>query len=482
MPRKVTPSGVPNVTVKVSPSTESEPKSEDKSEDPTLTEEQRIADDAIEQSTAGAISRAIAWVWRVGNDGTKAYVGSVAPDLVTNEFLLENCGGGTYDVDYRRPRKRGGTEQATSRRFVVDPKIPPKIPPWAQVPVTPTGTAPDAAARNGIGPSVVEAGILSMLQQQQQIFQQQQAVLTAGLEQSRVHSQMQMELLRASLNKPEPPPPPPPKEDRTVETIAAIVTPIVTSVTGIITAVISRPQPDALGQFAAVATALKPPPAPLADATQLGSLIAALNGLADLKDKIGGGNGTGVIDTGNPILDTVRDVARAIPEVASAAKVAMQQRQAGGAPSETRPEPAPGALTPGQDRRALLAPQPGEPMGPPKPAAPPATTDANPAATDVPALNGAQSEEDMLRTFLSPISAEVIQLAKANRDPKRIAQSFLDLHERYLDQIAWWVEQPNCVQNFLRDFPEWTETPALKTWLEEFIQTIDQETHEAPHA
>lgn len=479
MPRKIVQSGVPNVTVKVSPGTESEGKSQENSEESTsLTDEQRIADEAIEQSTAGAVSRAIAWIWRLGNDGTKAYVGGVAPELVTNEFLLENCGGGEYHVDYRRPKKSGGTEQATARRFLVDPAVPPKIPPWAKVPVTTNGTPADPQARGNLSLNVIEAGILSAQQQQQQIFQQQQALLMAGLEQSRTHAAMQLELMRASVAaKPEPPPP---KEDRTVELIAAIVTPVVSAITGVITAVIARPQPDALGQFAAVAAALKPAPQTPADSTQLGGLIVALKGLVDLKDSLGGGNGSNPIDTGNPILDTVRDVARAIPEVASAARVAMQQRQ-GNPPPAGSPETlqaAPGAQGGQPDPRRALSPGPGEPMGPPRMA----TAGTETAPQPNPEANGAQTDEAMLRVFLKQISDEVIQLAKANRNPQRIAQAFLDMHEQYLDQIAWWVEQPGCIENFVRDFPQWLETEKLKHWLEEFIQTIDKETHEAPQS
>lgn len=479
MPRKVVQSGVPNVTVKVSPGTESEGKPEEKSEDlSTLTEEQRIADEAIEQSTAGAITRAAAWIWRLGSDGTKAYVGSAAPDLVNNEFLAENCGGGEYQVDYRRPKKTGGTEQAASRRFLIDPNQPAKIPPWAKAPVTTNGTPADPQARGNLSLNVIEAGILSAQQQQQQIFQQQQALLMAGLEQSRTHAAMQLELMRASVAaKPEPPPP---KEDRTVETIAAIVTPIVGAVTGIISAVIARPQPDHLRQFAEIATALKPPPAPPADATQLGGLITALKGLVDLKDSLSPGNGAS--DTGNPWVDLGRDVAKALPEVASAAKMAMNQRQANQPPagSPETLQAAPGAQGGQPDPRRALSPAPGEPLGAPRIATPAAASEASPQPT--PDANGAQTEDAMLKAFLAPISAEVLKLAKANRDPVRIAQAFLDMHESYLEQVAWWVEQPNCVQNFLRDFPEWNETPQLKRWLEEFIQTIDRETHEAPQA
>lgn len=474
MPRKVVQSGVPNVTVKVSPSTESEGKSEEKSEDPTLTEEQRIADEAIDQSTAGAISRAVAWIWRIGKDGSKAYVGGVAPDLVTNEFLLANCGGGEFQVDYRRPRKSGGTEQATTRRFLIDG--PPKTPPWASVP----GTAPSANGAAAPNPAtqsmndVLTTGVLTVVKSMQDASTTNSQLTQAAIERLRE----------------------PKAEGLTAEKLTAILVPIVSAAASVAAAIINRPLPqtpdpmataaalaaltkqkDPAELIAALAPILRPPAGPPADVTQLGSMITALKSLVDLKDSLGGGNGSNPIDTGNPILDTVRDVARAIPEVASAARVAMQQRQ-GNPPPSGSPETlqaAPGAQGGQPDPRRALSPGPGEPMGPPRMA----TAGTETAPQPNPEANGAQTDEAMLRVFLKQISDEVIQLAKANRNPQRIAQAFLDMHEQYLDQIAWWVEQPGCVENFMRDFPEWREH---KAWLEEFIQTIDKETHEAPQS
>jgi hypothetical protein len=473
MPRKMATGGVPNVTVKVSPSTESEGKPEDKPEEPSaLAEEQRIADEAIEQSTAGAITRAVAWIWRVGKDGTKAYVGGVAPDLVTNEFLLENCGGGVFQVDYRRPRKAGGTEQSTSRRFLIDG--PPKIPPWATVPASaapsPNGTIPNPVTQSMN--DVLTTGVLTVVKSMQDASTTNSQLTQAAIER---------------LREPKP-------EGWTAEKLTAVAVPIVTAFASVAAAIINRPVPappdptaiaiaiagltkqkDPAEVIAALAPILRPPPGPPADVTQLGGLISALKGLVDLKDSLSPGNGSS--DTGNAWVDLGRDVAKALPEVAAAARVAMQQRQANqppGGQAETL-QAAPGAA-PAPDPRRALSPGPGEPMGPPRAAAAASAT----PETIVPESNGAQTEEAMLRVFLKGISDQVIVHAKAKRPPQRIASSFLDLHEQYLDQIAWWVEQPNCVQNFLRDFPEWMETPELKRWLEEFIQQIDKETHEAP--
>jgi hypothetical protein len=59
------------------------------------------------------------------------------------------------------------------------------------------------------------------------------------------------------------------------------------------------------------------------------------------------------------------------------------------------------------------------------------------------------------------------------------AQATLDRYKKYAGLIAQWVEQPGCVEHWLITFPEWR---AYKPWLEEFIQTLDQETHEAPQS
>lgn len=482
MARKSTPGGVPNVTVKVSPSTEPEGKSEDKSEDAALTEEQRIADEAIEQSTAGAITRAIAWIWRIGKDGSKAYVGAVAPDLVTNEFLLGNCGGGEYQVDYRRPKKSGGTEQATTRKFFIDG--PAKIAPWAAAP------GPAAANPPGAAPSstqsmtdVMTTGVMTIVKSMQDA-----SVTNSQLTQAAIDR----------LREPKP-------EGMTVEKVTAVAVPFMTALAAIATAIINRPMPqvpdpmataaalaaltkqkDPAELIAALAPILRPPPMPAADASQLGTLISSLKALADLKDTITGGNAGG-IDTGHPILDTVRDVARAIPEVASAAKAAMAARQGGPPPPEAAGGPGAPAPSNGAPPPVQATPRAGEPFGPPQalPAVASAPGQANgaPASspTDAPtgSPSGSPTEDEMLTLFLRSISQKLLPLAQRRADPVLHAQALLDEYAQFIPQIAAWVETPRCVDDWMREFPEWAP---YREWVTKFIDTLDQETHEAPQA
>jgi len=472
MPRKIVPSGVPNVTVKVSPGG-SEDKPEPKPEE-SGDEEQRQAAEDIALAHEEAARGSVGWISRVNATGQKAYAGEAPSHRITQKFLAENYGGGTFEIEHRRPREKGGgTVRDSVDTIRVDDTIPPRVPAWVAVekPVAPSPNGVPSPSTQSMN-DVLTTGVLTVVKSMQDASTTNAQLTQAAIERLRE----------------------PKAEGLTVEKLSAVAVPFMSGLAAIATAIINRPVPappdptaiavaiatltkqkDPAELIAALAPILRPPPGPPADVTQLGGMIAALKGLVDLKDSLSPGNGS---DTGNPWVDLGRDVAKALPEVASVAKAAMAQRAANAAPRPTGETLVPangagGTQVPPEERRALLTPAAGEPLGPPRVAAPSSVV-VQPPAPDV---NGAQTEEAMLRVFLKGISDEMLQHAKANRQPVRIAQAFLDLHEQYIEQIAWWVEQPNCVENFMKDFPEWREH---KAWLEEFIQTIDKETHEAP--
>ena len=94
----------------------------------------------------------------------------------------------------------------------------------------------------------------------------------------------------------------------------------------------------------------------------------------------------------------------------------------------------------------------------------------------------------MLKAFLAPISQEMLERARDGDDPRLHAQALLDRYKRFIPEIAAWIERPNCMQEWLAWFPDWNDpreygqgpTMTVKTWLEQFLAMIDQDTHGAP--
>ncbi len=106
------------------------------------------ADDLRDSSTARA---AEARVSRITNGPRPAYICTISPANVNNQFFTENFGGGKYEIKIWVPEKtaKGGSQlvYSATKHIEIDVTIPRKTPPWLQ-----EAPAQIAAAGNGRDP------------------------------------------------------------------------------------------------------------------------------------------------------------------------------------------------------------------------------------------------------------------------------------------------------------------------------------------
>jgi hypothetical protein len=414
-----------------------EPETEPKSED------QRAADDQIAESTSQAPSLAQAKIERVNNRGGKEYLGTVAPDLVTNEFLAKECGGGEYIVEYRKPAKKGSsTEYAERRRFYIADNIPRKVPSWFQD--STSDVTPPPAVTNGHGGSMFETMALHMMTQQMQAqqaaLQMQQSQMTAAMESSRQQMQMQLEMMRqqgeASRAAAE-------QQSRMTQ---AFMESMRLSFT-------NQPKlTDTLTPFVPIVLEmLKNRADPMEIATRLGTLLKPSNDpstiagmLTAVEKVISIGKGM-TPDSGEPAgwMDLVKEGLHAVPAVVA--------NMRNGQPAPVHPNP-----NGGQPVAALPAPS--------APAVPPPLPE-----------KAAPSPDAMLQQALRPVATEIFQLAQQNADPELQAEGFYDRYRGLHGAMLSFTSEPDYQGRLLNLFPDLRQ---YEGWVRRFMSELSALLHE----
>jgi hypothetical protein len=386
----------------------------------------------IDAAAEEAVNVSQAIVSRVdASTGERFWLDSVDPKLISNKWIAEQFGGGSYEVVFKKPfQGKGPKRPHLTRRYKVDPQIPPRIPAKYHAP-HPTGASIPGGAATGLsqsGSDIIGAGVLQIISSMQEASKTNAALTQAAIER---------------LNKPGP----------TMAEIASIATPVVTAIGSLITAIITRPvptPPDPMTMITAVAAitkgkdpaeliallapVLRPPAS--SDPNSVTSILSAVEKVVAI--------GRDLQPTGAPSEEgwtgVARAVLQAVPEVAS---VIRNARANGAPPANGQPVPAAVAALP-------PLPAPG-PLPPHKPA-----TDA-----------------EMLFVALRPMAEELALLADQQCDPELQAEAYYEKYKGVREAMRAFTRDPQHQDALLAMFPA-LKTPLREPWVRQFLAYLAQ--------
>lgn len=168
--------------------TEPETEPDDLPEHEQPEAERSEADEQEEAVASEFAPGAEAKVYRVNDAGMETFLAKVNPNVLTEEWLARQFGGGNYLVKMRKPRVGGGMVYAGLKRISVDPRIPAKTPRWLM-----HGDSPDASVddpvedrASGRQPSsrdaILDAGLLQLFQSMQRAGESQMTMMASVAE------------------------------------------------------------------------------------------------------------------------------------------------------------------------------------------------------------------------------------------------------------------------------------------------------------
>lgn len=138
---------------------------ETQGEPPPATAADEQISNAIESEAQGAE----AMVYRADpSTGKEAFLDRVSAELVTQDWIGKEYGGGKYRVQFRKPGPNGGAfVYGGQKRFEVDADVPRKPPRWARPAASGDVRNADGSPAGSRADDVVSAGILAMINQMQ---------------------------------------------------------------------------------------------------------------------------------------------------------------------------------------------------------------------------------------------------------------------------------------------------------------------------
>jgi hypothetical protein len=398
----------------------------------TQEEEQpkTAADEQISNAIEAEAQGAEAMVYRSDpSTGKEAFLDRISAEVVTQDWIGKEYGGGKYRVQFRKPGPNGGAfVYGGQKRFEVDPAIPSKPPRWARLPASGEVKNADGSPAGGASgmDAVLSSGILSLFQQQQENSRMQadwfrsmmeQRSKAPGIVEIMVAAAPILTIVKELLQRPAAAPVVPGKDP--IELAKELL-----ELSG------GRPTTEAKGAVQQ-----------LKEVLELRELLSGLGGGADAED---------------PMIKLVGMLGPQIIDAIKNAQTIDAQRT--GAPATTS---RPTAL-PSTPARATVATAPGSDEAPRKAASEPA-----PAQTQT---TGEQSPMDMVQAYIGARLGKIVKLAVAGKNPDLYAQLEEDiLPEGFKDAARAFVSQDDFVEQIFTAYPQLNEH---REWFEDFFDTF----------
>jgi hypothetical protein len=388
------------------------------------TSDGKAAEEQIEQVVEQEGALPIAIVYRTDwSTGREAYLDRVSPEVISQEWLAAEYGGGKYRVQFKKP-EGGKMVYHKQLRFEVDQALPPKPPRHAR-PMVDVRNA-DGTPAGGSSPSmdaVLSSGILSLFTQQ--------------AENSRVQADFFRTVMAESSRK----------GPGIIEMITAL-TPLISPLLALVTK--TREEKDPLD----VALKLLELRGEQRAATGAPSdVMKTVRDVLEIKELFGGGGDSGAGP--DPMIKLIETVAPQLLDTfkqAMALDAARAGQQIPGAPATiSRPvtsQPSTPALassrgTDGSAERAASEPapttQPGETV-------------------------------DFWKLLVGPRISKVMKLAEMDKNPVLYAQLEEDIiPEIYKPAAREFVAQENFVALIYTEYPQLLQ---YKEWFDEFFDVF----------